>query len=41
MRMRLIGIRSVSKVKLGDAEIKLMDQRELVDFAVEWMEENR
>ncbi len=32
---------TVSKVKLGDAEIKLMDQRELVDFAVEWIEENR
>lgn len=32
---------SVNAVKLGNAEIKLMKQRELVDFAVEWIENNR
>lgn len=32
---------SVNVVKLGNAEIKLMKQRELVDFAVEWIENNR
>ena len=26
---------------LGNAEIKLMKQRELVDFSVEWIEQNR
>ena len=25
----------------GDAELKLMKQRELVDFAVAWIEKNR
>ena len=31
----------VSKANLGGAEIKAMKQRELVDFAVEWIEKNR
>jgi len=31
----------VSRHKLGQAELKLMKQRELVDFAVEWIEKNR
>ena len=31
----------VSSAKLGDAELKIMQQRELVDFAVEWIEKNR
>ncbi len=31
----------VKKVTLGNAVIKLMKQRELVDFAVGWIEENR
>ncbi len=31
----------VGKVMLGDAVMRLMRQRELVDFAVEWMERNR
>ena len=31
----------VSKGKIGTGEIRLMKQRELVDFAVEWMEKNR
>lgn len=32
---------SVNRVMLGGAELKLMKQRELVDFAVEWIENNR
>ena len=31
----------VNRQLLGDAELKLMKQRELVDFAVEWIEKNR
>ena len=31
----------VKKVLLGNATLRLMKQRELVDFAVEWIEENR
>ena len=31
----------VSKGQIGTGEIRLMKQRELVDFAVEWMEKNR
>lgn len=31
----------VKKTRLGDAELRLMRQRELVDFAVSWIEENR
>ena len=31
----------VNKVKLGGAQLRLMKQRELVDFAVEWIEKNR
>ena len=32
---------SVQKVTLGNATITLMKQRELVDFAVQWIEQNR
>lgn len=32
---------TVSKAKLGNATLRLMRQRELVDFAVGWIEENR
>lgn len=31
----------VSKVKIGNADIKFMKQRDIVDFAVKWIEENR
>ncbi len=31
----------VNRVKLGESELKLMKQREIVDFAVEWIEKNR
>lgn len=31
----------VSKGFIGEAEIRLMKQRDIVDFAVEWIEENR
>ncbi len=31
----------VSKAKIGGTEMKIMKQRELVDFAVEWIEKNR
>ena len=31
----------VKKVVLGNATLRLMKQRELVDFAVEWIEKNR
>ena len=31
----------VSRGKIGEAEIKLMRQRELVDYAVKWIEQNR
>ena len=31
----------VKKTMLGDATLRLMKQRELVDFAVEWIEKNR
>ena len=31
----------VSEAKIGGAELRLMKQRELVDFAVEWIEKNR
>lgn len=31
----------VAKVRLGHATLRLIRQRELVDFAVEWMEKNR
>ena len=34
-------VHPVSIVKLGETEIKLMKQRELVDFAIEWIEDNR
>ncbi len=32
---------SVNKAALGHTEIKMMSQRELVDFSVEWIEKNR
>ena len=32
---------SVSKASLGNGTITFMRQRELVDFAVSWIEENR
>ena len=32
---------TVNKVKLNDATIRLMSQRELVDFGVKWIEKNR
>ena len=31
----------VSTVQIGNAAVKLMRQRELVDFAVSWIEKNR
>lgn len=31
----------IHKALLGEAELKLMLQRELVDFAVDWIEHNR
>ena len=31
----------IKEVKLGDAVVKLMKQRDGVDFAVEWIEKNR
>lgn len=34
-------IGNVSKVELGNGTVRFMKQRELVDFAVKWMEENR
>ena len=32
---------AVRKGRIGEAEAKLFSQREMVDFAVEWMNENR
>ena len=32
---------SVRKTGLGNAILRIMDQRKLVDFAVEWIEHNR
>ena len=31
----------VEKIKIGDADIRFMKQRDIVDFAVKWIEENR
>lgn len=31
----------VNKIKIGNAEVRLMKQREVVDFAVEWIEKYR
>jgi aminoglycoside 3-N-acetyltransferase len=31
----------VSKVMLGNGQLTFIRQRELVDFAVEWIEKNR
>ena len=31
----------VNMVQIGNTAVKLMRQRELVDFAVKWMEKNR
>ena len=33
--------KNVNKVRLGNAELRLMKQRDVVDFAVEWIEHNR
>lgn len=32
---------AVSHAKAGDAELRLMNQRDIVDFSVKWIEENR
>lgn len=32
---------TVNTVQIGNATVKLMNQRQLVDYAVKWMEENR
>lgn len=32
---------SIPTVQLGNAAIRLMNQRDVVDFAVQWIEENR
>ena len=32
---------TVSKAQLGHATLRMMRQRELVDFAVRWIEQNR
>ena len=34
-------VHAVAVAKIGGTELKLMKQRELVDFAVEWIEHNR
>lgn len=34
-------VHTVNTVKIGETELKMMKQRELVDFAVEWIENNR
>ncbi|MCR5331410.1 MAG: AAC(3) family N-acetyltransferase [Lachnospiraceae bacterium] len=34
-------VHSVNRIVLGNAEIKMMMQRELVEFSVEWIEKNR
>ena len=31
----------IPTVQLGNAAIRLMNQRDVVDFAVQWIEENR
>lgn len=31
----------VKKIKIGNADVRFMRQREIVDFAVEWIEKNR
>ena len=35
------AVHPVRKAKIGGTELKIMKQRELVDFAVEWIEKNR
>lgn len=32
---------TVNMVQIGNATVKLMNQRQLVDYAEKWMEENR
>lgn len=32
---------NVAKAMIGDGLVRLIDQRELVDFAVDWIEQNR
>ena len=31
----------VDRGKIGEADIRLMKQRDIVDYAVEWIEKNR
>lgn len=31
----------IKKIKIGNADVKFMRQREIIDFAVEWIENNR
>ena len=31
----------MKKVKIGDATVRFMKQRDIVDFAVKWIEANR
>ena len=35
------AVHTVNTAKIGGTELKIMKQRELVDFAVEWIENNR
>ena len=35
------AVHTVNTTKIGGTELKIMKQRELVDFAVEWIENNR
>ncbi|SEM12600.1 aminoglycoside 3-N-acetyltransferase [Butyrivibrio sp. ob235] len=35
------AVNDVNKCMLGEAELRLMNQRELVDYAVSWIEKNR
>ena len=43
--LKKVGLKSGGAVmvhtSLGSAELKLMSQRELVDFATQWIEKNR
>ncbi len=35
------AVHTVFRTKIGGAELRIMKQRELVDFAIEWIEKNR
>ena len=35
------SVYTVNTAKIGETELKIMKQRELVDYAVEWIEKNR